>query len=95
LDRSKIAMTSFSTVTPVGEEGSLAVPRPLLLGPALVVGTGLIAYFGFGGFGAMAAGRVPADRDAVLMIGGYTVWGVGLLGAAAAYAAQRSRPRGR
>jgi hypothetical protein len=71
------------------------VPRPLLLGPALVVGTGLIAYFGFGGFGAMAAGRVPADRDAVLMIGGYTVWGVGLLGAAAAYAAQRSRPRGR
>jgi hypothetical protein len=71
------------------------LPRWLLLGPALVVGTGLIAYFGIGGFGAMAAGRVPADRDALLMIGGYTVWGVGLLGAAAAYAAQRSRPRER
>jgi hypothetical protein len=71
------------------------VPRWLVLGPALFVGAGLLAYFGVGGFGAMAAGRVPADRDAQLMIGGYTVWGVGLLGAAAAYAAQRSRPRER
>jgi hypothetical protein len=69
------------------------LPRWLLLGPALVVGFGLVAYFGFGGFGAMAAGRVPADRDALLMIGGYTAWGVGLLGAAAAYAAQRPRER--
>jgi hypothetical protein len=71
------------------------LPRPLLLGPALVVGTGLVAYFGVGGFGALAAGRVPADRDALLMIGGYTAWGIGLLGAAAGHAAQRSRPRER
>jgi hypothetical protein len=71
------------------------LPRWLVLGPALFVGTGLVAYFGVGGFGAMATGRTPADPDALLMIGGYTVWGVGLLGAAAAYAAQRSRPRER
>jgi hypothetical protein len=71
------------------------LPRWLLLGPAVVVGLGLLAYFGVGGIGALVTGRTPADPAAVLMIGGYTVWGVGLLAAAAAHAAQRSRPRER
>jgi hypothetical protein len=69
------------------------LPRWLLLGPAPFVGCGLLAYFGIGGFGAMATGRTPADLAAVLMIGGYTVWGVGLLVAALSYAATTGRDR--
>jgi hypothetical protein len=77
-------------VTPWGRAPWL--PRWLVLGPALFVGCGLLAYFGVGGFGAMGAGLVPVDRDALLMIGGYTVWGVGLLVAALSYAATTAQP---
>src|SRR4051812_33247047 len=65
------------------------LPRWLLLGPALVVGTGLIAYFGFGGVGGVAGGGGPADPGAPLVIGGSTPGGGGVLRAAAGGAPPR------
>lgn len=62
------------------------VPRWLVLGPAVCMGTGLVAYFGAGGIPAMATSATPADLKAILEIGGYTVGGIGLLIAATAYA---------
>lgn len=62
-----------------------AVPRWLVLGPGVFMGAGLCAYFGVGGISAMAVGATPAGPVTVLEIGGYTVWGVGLLVASASY----------
>ncbi|MDA2804371.1 hypothetical protein [Nocardiopsis suaedae] len=62
------------------------VPRWLVLGPGLFMGAGLVAYFGIGGFGAIVTGLQPIDRPVVLMVGGYTAWGLGLLVASTSYA---------
>jgi hypothetical protein len=61
------------------------VPRWLVLGPGVFMGTGLVAYFGAGGISAMISGQAPSDPGAVLMIGGYTAWGIGLLIASTSY----------
>lgn len=55
------------------------VPRWLVLGPGVFMGVGLGAYFGVGGTIALAVGATPTDAGALLMIGGYTLWGLGLL----------------
>ncbi|NYE75462.1 hypothetical protein [Microlunatus parietis] len=62
------------------------IPRLLVLVPGLVMAAGLLAYFGIGGIGALLTGHDSADPAAWLMIGGYTLWGLGLLLAAAGYA---------
>lgn len=69
------------------------VPRWLVLGPGLFMGAGLVAYFGVGGLGALSTGMQPADLPAVLMIGGYTLWGLGLLVASVSYARLTGAPR--
>jgi hypothetical protein len=61
------------------------VPRWLVLGPGVFMGAGLSAYFGVGGMSAMAVGATPAGPGALMEIGGYTVWGVGLLVASTSY----------
>ncbi|NMH77196.1 hypothetical protein [Pseudonocardia xinjiangensis] len=61
------------------------VPRWLVLGPGVFMGVGLSAYFGVGGMTAMAVGATPAGLGAVLEIGGYTLWGAGLLVASTSY----------
>jgi hypothetical protein len=53
------------------------VPRWLVLG--------LCLYFGLAGMSALATGQTLGDLGAVLAIGGYTLWGVGLLVASASY----------
>lgn len=62
------------------------IPRLLVLGPGLLLAVGLLAYFGIGGIGALLTGATPSEPAAWLMIGGYTVWGLGLLAAAVGYA---------
>lgn len=62
------------------------VPRMLVLAPGLIMGAGLGAYFGIGGIGAMIIGRQSVDLPSVIMIGGYALWGLGLLVASASYA---------
>ena len=62
------------------------VPRWLVLGPGLFLGAGLTAYFGVGGFGAIITGEEPFAVPIVVMMSGYTAWGVGLLIASASYA---------
>lgn len=47
------------------------------------MGVRLCAYFGVGGITAMVVGATPTT--ALLEIGGYTVWGAGLLVASASY----------
>ncbi|MCI4061523.1 hypothetical protein MRQ36_02605 [Micromonospora sp. R77] len=65
------------------------VPRWLVLGPALFVGAGLTGYFGVGGTTAWATGRIPGASGWFLPVtlAAYTVWGLGLLVAAASYLA--------
>jgi hypothetical protein len=53
------------------------VPRWAVLGPAVFMGSGLVAYFGVGGIAALLSGATPGDLATALMIGGYTVWGSG------------------
>jgi hypothetical protein len=67
------------------------VPRWLVLGPALFVGAGLTGYFGIGGVVAWARGDVDGDWFLAVALTAYTLWGVGLLVAGAAYSV-RSRP---
>ncbi|WP_433290728.1 hypothetical protein ACQP2F_23640 [Actinoplanes sp. CA-030573] len=62
------------------------VPRWLLLGPAFVVGGGLTAYFGIAGMMAWVAGDFAGPFRALLPeLAGGTLWGSGLLLAAASY----------
>lgn len=63
------------------------VPRWLVLITAFVMGAGLTAYFGLGGIPIMLAdgvGEYPVWWG-FAVIGGYTVWGLGLLVASVSY----------
>lgn len=63
------------------------VPRWLVLGPALFMGAGMAGYFGIGGMTAWATGD-NVDGPLwwlLLVLPGYTVWGLGLLVAAVSY----------
>lgn len=65
------------------------VPRWLVLGPALLVGAGLVGYFGVAGMTAWLLGRGNLDQTPVWKVSmemfGYTTWGLGLLAAATSY----------
>lgn len=67
------------------------VPRLLVLIPGVVMGAGLTVYFGIGGFGAMITDPTGLDLAGIVMIGGYTLWGLGLLAASYSYA-RATRP---
>ncbi|WP_203928281.1 hypothetical protein [Virgisporangium ochraceum] len=70
-----------------------AVPRWLVLGPGLFVGAGLTAYFGIAGNIAWIRGEFGGPALPLsLEMGGYTLWGTGLLVASAAYAALTRPP---
>jgi hypothetical protein len=63
-------------------------PRWIVLGPGLFMGAGFTGYFGIGGMIAWAADANMDGRPlwwAVMVLPGYTVWGMGLLGAAISY----------
>jgi hypothetical protein len=60
------------------------VPRWLVLGPGLFVGASLTAYFGVAGTTAWISGDIAGPfLPLLLTIGGYTLWGIGLLVACA------------
>lgn len=62
------------------------VPRWVVLGPALFMGAGLAGYFGIAGMTAWATGNLDGPLWwLVLVLPGYTVWGLGLLAAAISY----------
>jgi hypothetical protein len=70
-----------------------AVPRWLVLGPGLFVGTGLTAYFGIAGMTAWIRGDFGGPFLPLLLeMGGYTLWGVGLLVACGSYLALTRPP---
>ena len=70
-----------------------AVPRWLVLGTGLFVGASLTAYFGIAGMTAWIRGEFGGPFLTLLLeMGGYTLWGVGLLVAAAAYFALTRPP---
>jgi hypothetical protein len=70
-----------------------AVPRWLVLGPGLFVGAGLTAYFGIVGMIAWVRGDVSGPVLPLLLeMGGYTLWGIGLLVACASYVALTRPP---
>ncbi|MEV4822147.1 hypothetical protein [Micromonospora sp. NPDC049274] len=63
-----------------------AVPRWLVLGVGLFVGASLTAYFGIAGTTAWIRGDFGGPFVPLLLeMGGYTLWGVGLLVASASY----------
>ncbi|BCY07028.1 hypothetical protein [Actinoplanes sp. L3-i22] len=63
-----------------------AVPRWLVLGTGLFIGAGLTAYFGIAGMIAWIRGDFGGPFLPLLLeMGGYTLWGLGLLVAAASY----------
>ncbi|TDC09687.1 hypothetical protein E1267_06540 [Nonomuraea longispora] len=64
------------------------VPRWIVLGPALLVAIGLLAYFGVGGLTASLLGNTAGAVE----ITGYVVWGIGLAMATASYALLTRRP---
>ncbi|SBV27081.1 hypothetical protein GA0070620_2585 [Micromonospora krabiensis] len=65
-----------------------AVPRWSVLGPGLFIGASLTAYFGIVGLSAWIRGDIRGPFPRLLMeLGGYTLWGVGLLVACASYSA--------
>ncbi|PRX12605.1 hypothetical protein CLV67_12728 [Actinoplanes italicus] len=69
------------------------VPRWLVLGTGLFIGASLTAYFGIAGMIAWIRGDVGgAFLPLLLEMGGYTLWGVGLLVAAAWYFASTRPP---
>lgn len=69
------------------------VPRWLVLGVALFMGASLTAYFGIVGMGAWIRGDVRGPFLVLLLeLGGYTLWGVGLLVASASYYALTKPP---
>ncbi|MDG4825187.1 hypothetical protein O7635_25345 [Asanoa sp. WMMD1127] len=64
-----------------------AVPRWLVLGTGLFIGASLTAYFGIAGMTAWIRGAFGGPFLPLLLeMGGYSLWGVGLLVAAASYA---------
>jgi hypothetical protein len=70
-----------------------AVPRWLVLGAGLFVGASLTAYFGIAGMTAWIRGDFSgAFLPLLLEMGGYTLWGVGLLVASASYFALTRPP---
>ena len=70
-----------------------AVPRWLVLGTGLFVGASLTAYFGIAGMTAWIRGDFGGPFLPLLAeMGGYTLWGVGLLVAAASYFALTRPP---
>ncbi|MEU8663200.1 hypothetical protein AB0C31_41870, partial [Actinoplanes philippinensis] len=70
-----------------------AVPRWLVLGTGLFMGASLTAYFGIAGMAAWIRGDFGGPFLPLLLeMGGYTVWGVGLLVAAASYHALTRPP---
>ncbi|MEU4623551.1 hypothetical protein AB0G04_26740 [Actinoplanes sp. NPDC023801] len=70
-----------------------AVPRWLVLGPGLFVGASLTAYFGIAGMTAWIRGEFGGPFLPLLLeMGGYTLWGVGLLVAAVSYLASTRPP---
>ncbi|MEV6600718.1 hypothetical protein AB0M36_28280 [Actinoplanes sp. NPDC051346] len=70
-----------------------AVPRWLVLGPGLFVGAGLTVYFGIAGMTAWIRGDTGGPFLPLLLdMGGYTLWGTGLLVACASYAALTRPP---
>jgi hypothetical protein len=70
-----------------------AVPRWLVLGTGLFMGAGLTAYFGIAGMTAWIRGDFGGPFVPLLLeMGGYTMWGVGLLIASASYAALTRPP---
>ncbi|SDT19859.1 hypothetical protein [Actinoplanes derwentensis] len=70
-----------------------AVPRWLVLGTGLFVGTSLTAYFGIAGMTAWIRGSFGgAFLPLLLEMGGYTLWGAGLLVASASYYAMTRPP---
>jgi hypothetical protein len=69
------------------------VPRWLVLGTGLFVGASLTAYFGIAGMTAWIRGEFGGPFLPLLLeMGGYTLWGVGLLVAAASYFAMTRPP---
>ncbi|MGI5520547.1 hypothetical protein ACQEUX_06290 [Micromonospora sp. CA-259024] len=63
-----------------------AVPRWLVLGVGLFIGASLTAYFGIAGTTAWIRGDVSGPFLPLLLeMGGYTLWGVGLLVASGSY----------
>ena len=70
-----------------------AVPRWLVLGPGLFVGASLTAYFGIAGNTAWIRGDFGGPFLPLLLeMGGYTLWGIGLLVASASYVALTRPP---
>jgi hypothetical protein len=70
-----------------------AVPRWLVLGTGLFVGASLTAYFGIAGMTAWIRGDAGGPFLPLLVeMGGYTLWGVGLLVACASYFALTRPP---
>jgi hypothetical protein len=70
-----------------------AVPRWLVLGTGLFVGASLTAYFGIAGMTGWIRGHFGGPFLTLLLeMGGYTLWGVGLLVAAASYFALTRPP---
>ncbi len=64
------------------------MPRWVVLVPAFLVGSGLAAYFGLVGGTYMIRGEFGSEYPAwwtLMVIPGYTVWGLGLLVAAVFY----------
>lgn len=70
-----------------------AVPRWLVLGSGLFVGASLTAYFGIAGMTAWIRGDFGGPFLPLLLeMGGYTLWGVGLLVGSASYFALTRPP---
>lgn len=70
-----------------------AIPRWLVLGVGLFMGASLTAYFGIAGMTAWIRGDVAGPFLPLLLeLGGYTLWGVGLLVACASYFALTRPP---
>ncbi|MEV4621106.1 hypothetical protein AB0J74_20650 [Asanoa sp. NPDC049573] len=62
------------------------VPRWLVLGAGLFMGASLTAYFGIAGMSAWIHGDIDGQFWPLLLeLGGYTLWGIGLLVASASY----------
>lgn len=62
------------------------VPRLLVLGPGLILSVGLLAYFGAGAVTATIMGKTSAHPVAIIEIGAYILWGIGLAIACVSYA---------
>ncbi|WP_213455054.1 hypothetical protein [Rhizomonospora bruguierae] len=69
------------------------MPRWLVLGPRVFVGASLTAYFGIAGMTAWIRGEFGGPfLPLLLQMGGYTLWGIGLLAASVWYIALTRPP---